>query len=573
MTKPIRRKLISLISLVALIAGLTTFGVISASTASAAGTSTVSLNKTSGIVANEELTVTIVNTKVDPTTGTMIGVTICGNAKRDGSSITGNVSDQANANNCKGSGNAIGTVLPLKTNGLNAIADDGSGGTITGAGAVGGNGVSAKTYTVRINVAVDNLGLNEAKCLPLSATITKKCTVAVNPANAQGQMDGSADGYPVHTEFELKQSASIAVDSTTGSGTGTSAVRPGGTLVLSGANWSTASTNLTVSSCDEQKANCNTTGLSGTITTAASGGGLLSTAKTLTVGSGATTGVRYFKFTDSSETAYVKVRVLGTRAVTLSTTTVGPGTIVTVTGSDFDAGAFVSVSALAGQTPVGTAATSTASAEGAFSTTVTISDPTTTSIAATEMDLTNPAAPAPKVATATLGTVTFSANSCTGTNCQISQIITVTVNPGVISISQNSNAVTLTAVTLDGTEKTSTGNLNQVTVNDARGTLAGWSVTATMTNFSKSGGSASNATIPASKLTTTPSCAAVGDALIAEVSTGPASAMSTSSGIPMCTAANGGGGGTFRVDGALTLKIPASVRAGEYSATYTFLLS
>ena len=573
MMKTIRHKLIALISLVALLAGLTAIGVVTASTASAAGTSTASLSKTTGVVAGEELTVTITNTRVSASE--FLGVTICGNVTKAGVQVSGNVSDTSNANNCKGSGNAIGTVLPVKTNGLNAIADDGSGGFKTGSSVVEGAGISAKSYSVKINVATSDLGLNEARCVPTTATITKKCTVAINPATATGQADGSADAYPIHVEFALKQPASIAVASTTGSGTGTSAVRGGGTLVLSGADWATASTDLTVSSCDAAKTNCNTTGLSGTITTAASGGGLLASAKTVNVAAGATTGARMFKFTDGTETAYVPVEVLGTRTISLSTTTVGQGTVVTVTGSGFDAGATVAVTPLAGANPAGTPSITTATATGTISTSVTVTSSTTTLIGASEGTLSAASPPVftPTANSAAAASVTFSANACTGTNCEVKQIVSVTVNPGVLTISQATNAVTLSTITLDGTEQTSTGNINKVTVKDARGTLDGWAVTATMTDFTKSGNVVSNNTIPAAKLSLTPTCTPVGGALGAEVATGPAStALSNSTGIRICDAASGGGGGTYDMTGALSLKVPASVRAGDYTATLTFLM-
>jgi len=150
------------------------------------------------------------------------------------------------------------------------------------------------------------------------------------------------------------------------------------------------------------------------------------------------------------------------------------------------------------------------------------------------------------------------------------QKVSVTVNAGALTMSRQPGEVTLTPVTLDGTEKTATGDLRQVQVVDARGGTAGWSLTGTVTDFTSSGGPR----FPAGNLSWTPRCTAGAGA--SPVVNGTAGALDGTTAAALCSAADGTGtvvGGSFTADAGLNLKVPPVTGAGQYSAVLTLTLS
>jgi hypothetical protein len=156
------------------------------------------------------------------------------------------------------------------------------------------------------------------------------------------------------------------------------------------------------------------------------------------------------------------------------------------------------------------------------------------------------------------------------------QIINMDVKAGTLSDSQvggDTSHVTLSPITLDGSVQHSTGDLNSVTVTDARGSLAGWSLNAQFEGDFTTAGADHNV-IDASNLSATPSVvlASPGSGELSEVVAGAASALSKTTQTNLATAHSGGGGGSFRVDAGLDLKVPASIIPGTYSATLDITL-
>lgn len=197
-------------------------------------------------------------------------------------------------------------------------------------------------------------------------------------------------------------------------------------------------------------------------------------------------------------------------------------------------------------------------------------------------------------AISTTCSIDTSNNFTSPSSCSIQQVITVTVSGNTtigLTISESSPNVTLSAITLNGTNQTATGALNTVLVNDSRGTLAGWSVVGQFSgefqNATPTGnandnvidvecsGSAGQVTVNGvCGFNWTPSVTAV-TSRSSEITAGGATTtgLSTTTATPFCSAAAGGGGGETDCNAAVTLTIPAWVAAGTYSATLQITVS
>jgi len=116
--------------------------------------------------------------------------------------------------------------------------------------------------------------------------------------------------------------------------------RPTEVLTVTGANWPNdlVSSDFTAAFCNTSGGSCDS---NATKTLATNGSGVLS--GTVTVPSDATTGARALKVTHDGRSALFNFGVLGTRSVTLSPTSGGLSTPVSVTGTNFDPLAFVSI--------------------------------------------------------------------------------------------------------------------------------------------------------------------------------------------------------------------------------------
>ena len=221
-----------------------------------------------------------------------------------------------------------------------------------------------------------------------------------------------------------------------------------------------------------------------------------------------------------------------------------------------------------------------------------------------------------------------------GGNCLTIETLSVPVTGSNISITDASQSVTLSGVTLGGEFQNSTGNLQTVNVNDSRGTLTGWTVTGQMEgdfqNLYPTGNVPDN-WIPADFLTWAPwvglstpgnipadntntifcpgtGCvgpsglaAAAGTPTVVVGGTLPAGLNGTGAGTGgvsstpaevyygptavlnnyntggqakvLCEAPTGGGGGEFTCGAYLSLAVPPYVAAGTYTATMDIIVT
>lgn len=263
-------------------------------------------------------------------------------------------------------------------------------------------------------------------------------------------------------------------------------------------------------------------------------------------------------------------------------------------GTDFDAADTTGVIKQAPGTVSATDAAYnlTASSTGTVGGQVQISDVTDTELYATGIQTNLGASnPTPVQNYAEGGAFTVSRDNCVATAgaCTTQQTVNLTVAPGSLtqaaaldnsanpngSTNSSNTVVNFGSITSAVTTGSLTAKLNPITVADARGGTAGWSLTATSTNFTD----ASSHTINKSNLVTSPTCAAdSGAPLSAGGTTAGSAAQSFSSTVNLCTkdtAVNSttqSSGGQYNITAPLTLSIPAFQIAGTYSATVTVTL-
>ncbi|WP_330335015.1 WxL domain-containing protein [Streptomyces sp. NBC_00536] len=251
--------------------------------------------------------------------------------------------------------------------------------------------------------------------------------------------------------------------------------------------------------------------------------------------------------------------VANLRAVVLGAASGGPGATVKVTGTGFTPGAAVTVSGRAGAAPTADRVTATADALGVVLAGLPVTDRTTTAVVAYE----GPAWTAERGSGPGAYTVIADARPPrTG-----SQQVTATVEPGALTMTQAGESVVLGAIAYGG-GGAAPGRIGTVTVKDARGGPAGWSLTGKVTDFTGPGG----VRIPGGKLRWTPVCVtaagspshcAAGSAGVV----GPEGAVLASA--PDAPVV----GGTFTVDATVTLEVPPYTPPGAYTAVLTLTLS
>lgn len=376
----------------------------------------------------------------------------------------------------------------------------------------------------------------------------------------------------------------------------TNAARAGNTLTFGGPNWA-PSTAITVELCDLDLVTCDATGLSG-VSAAIDGTGVLS--GTATVDPSAGTGARALVVsTDQAEQDDAAMLVLG--APTISAPgNAGEGAPITITGTNWNPGSVTTAVQFLDATdplaPISLAGPFVVTVDqfGAFSTTQTVVAGMNL-VGAGDADPFYPQPPSPlnPGSLAAVSPFQVSADECTvlgselwssggpiGQDCSIQQTVLLDVLPGTLSMSQTGGIVDLGDLQLDGTAQYVSGAINQVTVVDATGSLFGWDLTATMTDL-ENGLGAGNNVIPAANMEWTPSCDPIDasvppDGIIdgnpAEVASGAVADLDNTVAATLCTAAPGGGGGTFTGDAGLNLFVDANVAAGSYQATLTLLL-
>lgn len=221
------------------------------------------------------------------------------------------------------------------------------------------------------------------------------------------------------------------------------------------------------------------------------------------------------------------------------------------------------------------------------------------------------------------------ANECdaTAASCSLTEIVVQPVVGTTMSFAKAEGLVVLSPVVLDGDAAVSTGALQSVTVNNARGTAAGWTVTGYVTDLGTTGGptleplpgvvvpycprsgAGTNDTgnyngtsydrrcIPGDNLGWVPAAQIVHDIIagdVAQVNPGAADATSAAdwlaqlvtegrSGVDgiggllepnvLCSAPADHSGGTFQCDAALYLGVPASAAAGNYTGGIVLTLT
>ena len=383
-------------------------------------------------------------------------------------------------------------------------------------------------------------------------------------------------------------------------------------VTLTGTVWgaSVASGGFTAQYCDSTGTTCDAA-TTNTLSTDASG--VLSGTVNAGTGASSLTGNRAIKLTQGTNTSLTSILVLGTSAISLSPSSGGPGTVVSIAGSNFNPSKTVTAYGASTGIPTFTTTTDaavslgTAGSTGAISGTFTVNASTTINLVAYQgipgsPNVTNPAAYA--AFTVNLDTCTADTGNVNTGNCNTKQNIYATVLAGTLSQTAavsagNPNDTTVvfckTAAPTTPPGGTSPGigdttacgltsptsatamyaTLNPVTVTDARGGTFGWSLTATLPNLSDGTHSIQN-----SAVAITPACASV-NAASAPGAVAGAAAQTFSGTVSLCvkdtqiSAAplSQTTGGQWTVSAPLTLTVPSFQAAGTYTSTMTINLA
>lgn len=147
------------------------------------------------------------------------------------------------------------------------------------------------------------------------------------------------------------------------------------------------------------------------------------------------------------------------------------------------------------------------------------------------------------------------------------QQVTATVEPGVLGMTQTGEDITLGAVPY-GDGGAAPGRIGTVTVTDARGGPAGWTLIGKVTDFTGPGG----IRIPGASLSWTPRCAAA-EGSRSVCTPGSAGAVGADGAVLASTPDAPLVGGTFTIDATVTLTVPPYTPPGAYTAVLTLTLS
>lgn len=246
------------------------------------------------------------------------------------------------------------------------------------------------------------------------------------------------------------------------------------------------------------------------------------------------------------------------RAVALGTAAGVPGARVKVTGAGFVPGAEVTVAGRAGTAETADRVTAKADELGVVLAELPVTDRATTAVVAYEGAAWTPE----RGSGPSAYTVIVAAPLPPG-----SQTVTAVVEPGELGMTQAGDAVTLAAVPY-GDGGAAAGRIGTVTVKDARGGPAGWSLIGKVTDFTGSGG----IRIPGASLNWTPRCEAAPGSPSA-CTAGSAGTVGPDGAVLASTGDAALVGGTFTVDAAVTLQVPPYTPPGAYTAVLTLTLS
>ncbi|MEU7606526.1 beta-xylosidase [Streptomyces sp. NPDC041003] len=246
------------------------------------------------------------------------------------------------------------------------------------------------------------------------------------------------------------------------------------------------------------------------------------------------------------------------RSVFLAAAHGKPGAKVKVTAAGFPPGAAVTVAGRAGAAETADRASATADERGTALVELPVTDKATTAVIAYE----GPAWSASRGSGPAAYTVIDTTPTTAGT-----RKITATVEPGALGMTQAGEDVTLGAVPY-GDGGAAPGRIGTVTVTDARGGPAGWSLTGKVTDFTGPGG----VRIPGASLSWTPTCVAAAGSTSA-CTPGSAGVVGPEGALLASTADAPLVGGTFTVDATVTLRVPPYTPPGAYTAVLTLTLS
>ncbi|MFG2339103.1 beta-xylosidase [Streptomyces yangpuensis] len=235
-----------------------------------------------------------------------------------------------------------------------------------------------------------------------------------------------------------------------------------------------------------------------------------------------------------------------------------PGAGVKVTAAGFPPGAAVTVAGRAGAAETADRVRATADDLGTAVVELPVTDRATTAVIAYE----GAAWSARQGSGPAAYTVVDAAPLTSG-----AQKVTATVGPGALGMTQAGQDITLAAVPYgDGTA--APGRIGTVTVTDARGGPAGWSLTGKVTDFTGPGG----LRIPGASLSWAPSCVAAPGSL-SPCTPGSAGVVGPEGALLASTPDAPSAGGTFTIDAAVTLHVPPYTPPGAYTAVLTLTLS
>ena len=182
------------------------------------------------------------------------------------------------------------------------------------------------------------------------------------------------------------------------------------------------------------------------------------------------------------------------------------------------------------------------------------------------------------VGAAMLAAGSLPASACTppgGGACGDSTI-TATLTAGTLALSVPAS-VSVTGTL--GTALSFSQQMGQVQVQDNRGSLAGWTLTAlTSGNLSTGGGSPHIISLGSSNVggpltLSTGTITPVTPALIVGVTSGPGGSLNPTQAVTVASAIATAGGGTYNMAPTLTLTPPGNTVAGAYTTTVTFTLA
>ncbi|MFJ4912038.1 hypothetical protein [Streptomyces sp. NPDC088726] len=260
----------------------------------------------------------------------------------------------------------------------------------------------------------------------------------------------------------------------------------------------------------------------------------------------------------------VKAVAAGNREISLSADSGPVGSVVTVSGRNYNPDRWINVIGLdAAGTGLDDSAVYVKSApDGTFAVEFTVISDAVVAVQADEGN--DPAT----VRTAPFTVTTEGGGGDDGGTAE--QRLATEVRAGTLSMTQAGDTVDFGTTVLGADTGAQRARLNRVEVEDARGVNSGWSLTATLSRFTNADGNI----IPAYAVRWTPACSAQDGSVGTPVAGAPTALGSEAA--SLCRVDPDGSrpftGGKFDADADLALTVPEFARPGDYSATLTLTL-